>query len=449
MSIQTDKDLPVLNEQGNDKEMLDNLQRESFRYFLAEVDPVTGLVADKTCPGSPSSIAVVGMSLSVYIIGIKKGYLSYTGAIAGTLKILRFFYNSRQGTEPDATGYKGFYYHFLDMKTGQRAGHCELSTIDTAIFMAGVLSVATFFSGNDKMEAEVRQLADALYRRVNWRWALNGGITITHGWNPESGFLPYRWDDNYSEAHILYTLALGSPTYPISPDGYKKWTATFDLKTVYETEYLYAGPLFIHQFSHMWIDFRNILDDFNREAGFDYFENSKRATYVHRKYAIENPHGFKRYGPYCWGLTASFGPGNEVIEIDGRPTRFYGYIARGAPFGPDDGTIAPWAVVASLPFAPEIVLITIRHAIEKLDLKPRNLYGFDASFNATYPETTANPNGWISPWRFGLNQAPVIIMIENYQSGLLWNIMRQCGYFVSGLQKAGFSGGWLTTTGKP
>ena len=437
------KNLPVTNPQGTDNEMLEKLQRETFDYFLKEVDPVTGLIADKTAPGFPSSIAVTGMALTTYIIGIEKKFLTRKNAIKRVLKILRFFYNSPQGKQANATGYKGFYYHFLKMDTGEREWQCELSTIDTALFIAGVLSVAVYFSGEDKDESEIRELADKLYRRIDWQWALNKGLTLTNGWKSGMGFLPYRWEGDYSEALIMYVLALGSPTFPITHEGYKKWTGSFKLTKVYDIEYLYAGPLFIHQFSHIWIDFRGIRDAFNKKAGLDYFQNSKRATYVHRQYAIENKLAFEHYGKYCWGLTASDGPGQNTLIVNGRERRFYDYIARGAPYGPDDGTVSPWAVVASLPFAPEIVIDTIRHAIEKLNLKSRRLYGFDASFNPTYPEKKDNALGWVSPWRFGLNQGPIVIMIENYQNELIWTIMKQCPYIIKGLQIAGFTGGWL------
>jgi hypothetical protein len=439
MNTPTDKPLPLLNPQGTDKEMLDSLQRETFEYFLKEVDPATGLVADKTQPRTPSSVAVVGMTLSAYIIGIENEFLTREEAVRCTHKILHFFYHSAQGTEPHAAGYKGFYYHFLDMHTGRRAWNCELSTIDTALLMAGILSAAVYYSSDNPAENEIRQWADALYRRVDWQWALNGGTTLSHGWNPEAGFLPYRWDDQYSEALILYILALGSPTYAIPAKSYQQWTSTFELKKPYNIEYLYAGPLFIHQFSQMWIDFRGLRDDFSRKAGFDYFENSRRATYVHRQYAIENPHAFMHYGPFGWGLTASDGPGNVVREINGQKRTFYGYTARGAPFGPDDGTISPWAVVASLPFAPEIVIPTIRHAIERFNLKHHDSEGFDASFNPTFPEKRKNPNGWVSPWKFGLNQGPIVLMIDNYQSGSIWKIMRRCAYIHHGLKAAGFT----------
>jgi len=329
------------------------------------------------------------------------------------------------------------------MQTGRRAWQCELSTIDTAIFIAGVLTAASYFTAKSEEEGEIRELAENLYRRVDWQWALNGGSTICHGWKPESGFLLYRWDTGYSEALILYVLALGSPTFRIDPKGYPDWVSTFEWKELYGIEHLYAGPLFIHQMSHLWLDFRGIYDDFNRRHGIDYFENSRRATHVQQQYGIANPMGFAHYHKFGWGLTASDGPGPAVLEIDGARRVFYDYDARGAPFGPDDGTISPWAVVASLPFAPEIVVDTVRHAIERLNLKGHSPYGFDASFNATYPETARNPHGWVSPWIFGLNQGPIILMIENFQSELIWKTIRSCSYIMEGLHRAGFRGGWL------
>lgn len=428
--------------------MLDHLRRDTFNYFRYEVNPQNGLLADKTQPGSPSSIAVLGLGLSVYTVAVERNLLSRAEAIERTLTLLRFFRSSHQGPEANATGYKGFYYHFLDMQTGRRALQCELSTIDTAIFLAGALAAANYFTANDERETEIRELADFLYRRTDWQWALHGGATLCHGYKPESGFLPYRWDTGYNEAAILYVLALGSPTFPIDPKGYREWTATFEWKNVYDIEYIYAGPLFIHQMSQLWLDFRGIGDDVNRKWNIDYFENSRRATYVHRQYGIENPLGFAHYHKYGWGLTASDGPGPAIREVNGVRRVFYDYIARGAPFGPDDGTISPWAVVASLPFAPEIVIETIRHAIERLSLKRRTEYGFDASFNPTFPETNGNIHGWVSPWIFGLNEGPVILMIENFQSGLIWELFRKCPYIVEGLRRAGFGGGWLEGTAR-
>ncbi len=436
-------DLPVTDKQFTDAGMLDQLQRETFDYFLNEVNPLTGLIADKTAPGFPSSIAVTGMAITVYIVGVEKKLLSRKNAVERVLKILRFFYNSKQGREANATGYKGFYYHFLKMNNGEREWNCELSTVDTSLFIAGALSAAAYFKNMNSAETEIRELADKLYRRIDWQWALHKGDTICHGWKPRSGFLRCRWDEHYSEAMLMYVLALGSPTFPIKPAGYQKWTNTFDITKVYDIDYLYAGPLFIHQFSHMWIDFRGIYDAFNKKAGFDYFENSRRATSIHRQYAVENKLQFEGYGAYCWGLTASDGPGRKTLKIGGKQRVFYNYIARGAPFGPDDGTVCPLSVVASLPFAPEIVIETMRNTIKKFNLMPNRLSAFDGSLNPTFPSDIGNDNGWVSPWRFGLNQGPVVIMIENYQTELIWNIMKQSPYILKGLQLAGFSGGWL------
>ena len=428
---------------NNDEQMLDNLRRQTFDFFRQEMNPENGLVVDKTSPGSPASIAAIGMALSVYVVGVERGLLPRQEAVQRTLAVLRFFHTSPQGPEADATGYKGFYYHFLDMQTGRRVWECELSTIDTAIFIAGVLTAATYFNGTAEAERELRELADALYLRVDRQWARNGGTAICHGWKPESEFLDYRWDTDYSEALILYTLALGSPTFPIDPQGYQDWTSTFKLTKLYDIEHLYAGPLFIHQMSHLWLDFRGIRDSFNTTAGLDYFENSRRATLVQRQYAIENPLRFAHYHKYGWGLTASDGPGPANLQLDGTRREFFDYIARGAPFGPDDGTISPWAVVASLPFAPEVVVDTVRHAIERLALKRRSPYGFDSSFNPTWPKKSHHLQGWASPWIFGLNQGPIILMIENYQTQLIWKTIQNCAYIKDGLREAGFRGGWL------
>src|SRR6202041_2749602 len=182
-----------LDAQAPDSEMLDNLRRAIVDYYLKEANLRNGLIADRTQPGSPSSIAAVGMGLSVYIVAVERNILPRADAVDRTLALLRFLHSSPQGPEPTATGYKGFYYHFLDMQTGLRAVECELSTVATAIMMAGLLTGAAYFTGDNEKEIELRKLADILYRRVDWQWALNGGTTITHGWKPESGFLPYRW----------------------------------------------------------------------------------------------------------------------------------------------------------------------------------------------------------------------------------------------------------------
>jgi hypothetical protein len=422
-------------------EQLDTLQRKVFDYFRFEDNPVTGLVADKTQEGSPASIAAIGLALAAYAVGVERGYIDRAAARQLTLVTLRFFWNSPQGTGPDATGYKGFYYHFLDMQTGRRVRQCELSTIDTTFLLAGVLSAQAYFTDDSEDEKEIRTLADGLYRRADWNWARNGRATVTHGWTPEKGFLPYRWE-GYDEALLLYALGLGSPTYPLPEESYPAWMSTYLWKKVYGHEFLYAGPLFIHQLSHLWIDFRGIQDSFMRDKSIDYFENSRRAAYVQQQYAIQNPLEFRGYGEHCWGITASDGPGWQTHRIKGIERVFYGYLSRGVPFGPDDGTISPWATVASLPFAPEIVLPALKW-FHDIDLRIDRSYGFKASFNPTFPDESGNEHGWVSPCHFGLNQGPIVLMIENYRSELLWRLMRQCTYLSSGLRRAGFKNGWL------
>ncbi len=433
----------IMSKQLSTDAELVKLQHESFNYFLHEANPANGLVIDKTAPDWPASIAATGLALAAYPVGVERGFMSRSAAVERTLNTLRFFWNSPQGTEPDATGYKGFYYHFLDMQTGRRAWQCELSTVDSAFLLAGALTAGIYFDADTEDEHEIRTLADSLYRRADWQWAQNQGETLTHGWKPESGFLKYRWE-GYDEAMLLYMLGLGSPTHPLPESSYAAWASTYRWERSYGYEYLYAGPLFIHQLSHVWIDFQGIQDAFMRNKGIDYFENSRRATYVQQQYAIDNPLKLAGYASCCWGITASEGPGPDTLKINGIKRRFFDYVGRGVPYGPDDGTLAPWALVASLPFAPEIVLVALDHCIHQAKLTEFNSYGFKASFNPTHPGTEGNPYGWwVSPWHFGLNQGPIVLMIENYRTGLLWKLMRKCPYIVTGLRRADFSGGWL------
>ena len=422
---------------------LENLQRETFDYFLHETNPANGLVIDKTAENWPASIAATGLALACYPVSVERGFMTRAAAIERTLATLRFFWSSPQGPEPDATGYHGFYYHFLDMQTGRRAWQCELSTVDSAFLLAGALTAAMYFNASTTAENDIRTLADALYRRADWRWAQNERATVTHGWKPESGFLKYRWE-GYDEAMLLYILGLGSPSHPLPQASYTAWAATYKWEQCYGQDYLYAGPLFTHQLSHVWIDFRGIQDAFMRGKGIDYFENSRRATCVQQQYAIDNPLKYKGYAHHCWGITASEGPGPGNLKINGIQRQFFDYVGRGVPYGPDDGTLAPWAVVASLPFAPEIVLPAIDYCVHQAKLTEFNSYGFKASFNPSHPGEAGNPYGWwVSPWHYGLNQGPIILMIENYRSGLVWRLMRNCPPIVSGLRRAGFTGGWL------
>ena len=421
--------------------MLEKIQRHAFSYFEHEVNQLNGLVRDKTAQGWPCSIAAVGMALSAYPVGVERGYMSRSDALTRTLATLRFFAGSQQSDSPAASGYRGFYYHFLDMDTGKRAFECELSSIDTALLIAGVLCAAAYFVEGNPREAEVRKLASLLYERVDWRWMLAGQATVCHGWSPEKGFLQYHWH-GYDEALILYMLALGSPSHSIGPESYAAWASTYAWQTVEGIELLHASSLFIHQMSHVWIDFRQLQDDFMRQHGSDYFHNSAQATRVQQRYAIRNPQGFAGYGALNWGITASDGPGGRNPHPPGDARSYFDYIARGVPDGPDDGTLAPWAAAASLPFAPDIVLPTLENYM-RLQLHLENSYGFKASFNATYPSGREHPIGWVSPFHFGINVGPIVLMIENYRSGFVWQLCRSIPALQKGLRAAGFRGGWL------
>ena len=384
----------------------------------------------------------MGMALAILPVVIEGGVFFRPFAAKVARRRLQFLYDLPQGPEANASGYKGFFYHFLDIETGRRVWQCELSTIDSAILFAGMLTAATYFDHDTADEAEIRRLANLLYSRADWNWARNGGPTVTHGWQPETGFLPYRYE-GYDEGLLLYLLGLGSPSYPLPPESYAAFCATYQWKQLYGHELLYSGPLFTHQLPQLWIDFRGIRDDFMRQHNSDYFENSRRATYVQQAYAVQNPMQFAGYGENCWGFTACDGPGFIKRQVDGVDRQFFDYVARGVPFGPDDGTVAPWVVVASLPFAPEIVIPTVCHlAGLKLGGQDRQ-YGFKPSFNQTFRVDNNSTGWWATPYYFGIDQGPVALMIENHRSGLIWDIMRRCPCIVTGLRRAGFTGGWL------
>jgi hypothetical protein len=312
--------------------------------------------------------------------------------------------------------------------------------IDTALLIAGALTAGMYFDAETAREAELREIVDQLYRRIDWRWSQHGRRTIMQGWKPESGFLHYGWE-GYSESIILYVLAMGSPTHPPGPDTYKAWTSTYQWENLYDVEFLYGGPLFMHQFSHAWIDFRGIRDPFMRDKRSDYFENSRRAVLVQREYARRNPLEFIGYDEACWGLTACDGPyAGDANTIT--PGRVFGYAARGVPFGPDDGTLAGWAAVDSLPFAPELVMTTARTMSRRYPEMCSD-HRYASSFNPGLVD--GDGKFWISRGHYGLDQGIVAMMIENHRSQLIWRLMRKCPYVVAGLRRAGFTGGWLSS----
>ncbi|MEP6504023.1 MAG: glucoamylase family protein [Betaproteobacteria bacterium] len=438
-ALRTDPAAHAAPPSAADDALIDNAQRHAFSYYEETVDPASGLVLDSTQPDSPCSIAGVGMALSAWPIAVERGWMTRARAVALTLAALRFFADADMSGTPTSTGHRGFYFHFLDMATGTRAWGSELSSVDTGFLVAGMLAAARYFTHDTPHEAEIRAAAQRLADRVDWRWMRNTDGAICHGWKPERGFLRYHWV-GYNESLLMYVLALGAEHHAVPVGAWDAWLAGYRWRKIYGHEHLAAGPLFIHQYSHLWLDLRGIQDAFMRERGSDYFENSRRATLVQREYAIRNPKHFKDYCRDCWGLTACDGPGPREIDVGGRKRRLFGYAARGAPYGPDDGTVAPWASVASLPFAPDVVIPTMHHIAHMV--REHEGYRPGCSFNPTWHDGKGPP-GWVSPWRFALNSGPVVLMIENYRSGLPWRLMRGDATLRRGLARADFGGGWL------
>jgi hypothetical protein len=399
-----------------DEAFLELVQHTAFDYFWYEVNPKNGLIKDRSSNPSLSSIAAVGFGLSALTVGIDRGWISREAGRHRVLTTLTFLANIPQGPEPDAGGYKGFYYHFLDMHTGRRAWDTELSTIDTALLLGGVLHVRQYFNQPDAAEARIRTLADTLYQRVEWPWMQVRSAKICHGWEPERGFLPYDWG-GYNEAMILYLLALGSPTFPVKADAWSAWTSSYAWESHYGHEFVTFPPLFGHQYSHVWVDFRNTQDAYMREKGLDYFENSRRATLANRAYAIANPLGWDDYSNNVWGLTASDIPKS--------------YLARGAPPAEnDDGTITPTAIGGSFAFTPHESLAALRHIYSTYRTQIWGPYGFKDAFNPSMK--------WFASDYLGIDQGPIVLMIENYRTDRIWDAFMQHAAIQHGLKRAGF-----------
>lgn len=441
--------------------VVNNLQRRTFRFFWHTANGTNGLVPDRFPSPSFASIAGVGFALTAYVVGVERGYISREQARLRTLRTLRFLAQLRQGPEEEGVaGYRGFYYHFLHMNNGERFGTTELSTVDTALLLGGVLLVQTYFDDDSRSEQEIRRLASRLYERVDWKWSLDGGKAVTLGWRPESGFIPFNWY-GYNEAMLLYVLALASPTHPIEPSAWDEWMKTYDDSwgTFSGQEFLAFGPMFGHQYSHVWIDFRGIQDRYMREKGIDYFENSRRAAYAQREYARDNPMRWRGYDGEIWGLTACDGPANTVQRFDNEERGFFTYMARGtaAPQVVDDGTIAPTAAIGSIPFAPEIVIPTIRAFRARYGEYLYQRYGFLDSVNPSFTFTDVPLRhgrvienvGWVATDYLAIDQGTIVAMIENYRSELIWTIMKRNPYIRRGLELAGFSGGWLGPASGP
>ncbi|MCC6414208.1 MAG: prolyl oligopeptidase family serine peptidase [Saprospiraceae bacterium] len=427
---------------------IDELQRRTFNWFWELADTTNFQIPDRYPTLSFSSIAATGFGLSSYLVGVERGWITRKQAADRVLKTLQVLKDLPQGPQAQGvSGYKGFYYHFLDNQKAHRYQKVELSSIDTGLLMAGILSCMSYFDGNDATEKAIRETSDFLYRRVEWDWFMNDRYLLSMGWHPEKGFLSAEWR-GYNEAMVLLVMAMGSPTHPVPKKMWDQWCNTY-----YRTEYkgqdmVNFGPLFGHQYSHVWIDFRGIQDDYMRGMGIDYFENSRRATLANRQHCIDNPGGFTGYGPNIWGLTAGDGPGYAEKKFNGRTVRFNGYAARGvaADYHDDDGTIAPTAVGGSVPFAPEVCLPALEAMWNRF---PVGLYGFYDGYNESYTWKDEGAKGqdgfpyWVDVDYLGIDQGPILLMLENHRSELLWNIMKKNPYIVQGLKKAGFTGGWL------
>ncbi len=441
-----------------DDPLVAELEQRTFRWFWDLADPTTRLVPDRAPTPSFSSIAAVGFGLTAYGIGAERGYVPRAEAAERTLATLRSLLAMKQGPEPrGVAGYKGFFYHFLDMRTGERFKTVELSTIDTSLLMAGALFAQSYFDRDDATEAAIRATAEELYERVDWPWEQVRKPAISMGWTPEEGFHTYDWR-GYNEAMIVLVLALGSPTHPVTPGAWGEYTKTDRWGTFYGQEHVLFAPLFGHQYSHVWIDFRGIRDEVMRAHGIDYFENSRRATLAQHAYAVDNPDHYRDYGDRIWGLSACDGPMDATITLDGRRRTFHGYAARGATAGDvrDDGTITPTAAASSIVFTPELSLAAIREMSRRYSGRLYTKYGFLDAFNPTLRTSQGVTSGQVDPAQgwfdvdyLGIDQGPILAMIENYRSELVWRTMRKNPSIVRGLKRAGFTGGWLAEAPAP
>jgi hypothetical protein len=437
---------------ASEAQLLDDVERRTFGYFWELAQPENGLVPDRWPTPSFSSVAAGGFGLTALPIGVERGYVSRAEGAARALRAVDFLLRAPQGEAAvGMTGHRGFLYHFLDMQTGERFEQVELSSIDTTLFLAGALFCQSYFDGTSPVEVELRAKVEAFYRRIDWTWLQVRPPLVSMGWHPEKGHHGWDWK-GYNEAMLLYVLALGSPTHPIGPEAWKAWTDTYRWDGFYGQEYIVFAQHFGHQYSHVWLDFRGVQDEFVRAKGIDYFENSRRATLAQRAYAIDNPRRFRGYGRNFWGLTASDGPLDGTLTIDGIRRTFHTYWARGAGATGvlDDGTIAPTAAIASLPFAPEVVLPVIRDLRERFGANLYGRYGFLDAVNLTLRQPAQLHHGqvvadigWFDSDYLGIDQGPILAMIENHRTELVWKTMRRNPYVVAGMKRAGFRGGWL------
>ena len=392
--------------QGTDEELLNEIQRASFDFFWNEASPKTGQVKDRALANGNdnnthkmSSIAATGFGLTSLCIGDQRGF----GKPADILERVR---NTLQFLANDLPHVHGFYYHFLHMETGQRWEKCELSSIDTSLLLCGVLTARQYF-----VDHEIKDLATRIYERVDWPWMLNGGTTLSMGWHPESGFLDARWE-HYCELMMIYLLGIGSPTHPLSADTWKAWTRP--VLKYHGIEYISGNdPIFTHQYSQAWFNFRK-----KRDAYTDYFENSIKATKAHKLFCLSLRDRFPDYSEDLWGISAS-----DYAQ---------GYTAWGGPppQGPIDGSIVPCATGGSLAFLFEDCMRVLRNIRGRYREKAWNKYSFVDAFN---PLT-----GWYDQDVLGIDLGITMLMAENHRTGLVWDTFMKNPEAQSAMKKAGF-----------
>ena len=392
---------------GTDDQLLEEIERAGFLFFWEQADSSTGQVKDRALAAGNdtrivSSIAATGFGLTALCIGAQRGYQPSADILTRVRTTLSFLLNQLQ-----PQGQNGFFFHFVDMTTGARAFTSEVSSIDTAILLCGVLACREYFS----QDAQIPNLATQIYANVNFAWMLNGGTTLSMGWTPETGFLPTRWD-TYSELMMLYLLAIASPTNPIPQSSWAAWARP--AFTYQGMTYISSGaPLFTHQYSHAWFDFRNKKDAFA-----DYFQNSTTATMAHRLFCLSLAPQFSDYSTDLWGISSS--------------DSAKGYVAWGGPpaLGPIDGTIVPCAAAGSLPFDSAQAIQVLR-GIRGHYPQAWQRYGYVDAFN---PLT-----GWYDPDVIGIDVGISVLMAENQRTQLVWNTFMKNPEAQSAMQAASFS----------
>jgi hypothetical protein len=392
---------------ANRSTFLDELERRACLYFYEQAHPVTGLVLDRVRVDGldtrrVASIAATGFGLSALCIAHQRGFLKGDEAEHRAERTLDFF--ARR-----AFRHNGFFFHFVDCVSGQRAFECELSSVDTAWLLCGVIHAREHFD-----KGRIRRLADEICGRVDWRWMLAGGDTLCHGWTPENGFLPYRWDE-YSELLAMYLLAMGSSTYPIPASSWDAWKRPDRIGARGETYIESRAPLFVHQYSHAWLDFRNQHDGWA-----DYFRNSVEATIRHRDFCIGLKEQFPWFGEDMWGISAS----------DSR----YGYLDWGGPAtsanSKIDGTLVPCAAGGSIVFLPEDCSRVLEKMMQQYGSRVWTRYGFVDAF---HPQAD-----WWGPDVLGIDLGIMLLMAENLRSGSVWKAMMSTPEVKRGFRSAGF-----------